>query len=150
MGYLYYCKNCGAFLSDKYEDDPVSCEKCYHQMSPLYITESNWDSLSEEEKDEFLKEYKKTDKIHEKNCPTHVAEGKENNPIQKDFDKFAITESFVGESKTTEFKNRDTPKKAGKVSGISIAAFICSFFGCIGLAGIVLGIIDLTKNDGRK
>ncbi len=38
----------------------------------------------------------------------------------------------------------------GKFSGMSIAAFICSFFGCIGIAGIVLGIIDLTKKDGRK
>lgn len=46
--------------------------------------------------------------------------------------------------------NRDVQKTTGKVSGMSIVAFVCSFFGCIGIAGIVLGIIDLTKSDGRK
>lgn len=37
-----------------------------------------------------------------------------------------------------------------RFSKMSIVAFVLSFFGCLGIVGIVLGIIDLTKKDGRK
>ena len=44
----------------------------------------------------------------------------------------------------------DTLKNAGRVSGLSIAAFITSALGCTFLVGLILGIIDLNKKDGRK
>nr|MCR5688598.1 hypothetical protein [Lachnospiraceae bacterium] len=37
-----------------------------------------------------------------------------------------------------------------RFSPMSIVAFILSFFGCLGIVGVILGIIDLTKKDGRK
>lgn len=44
----------------------------------------------------------------------------------------------------------DTVKNAGRISGLSIAAFITSALGCTFLVGLILGIIDLNKKDGRK
>lgn len=41
------------------------------------------------------------------------------------------------------------PQKA-KVSGLSIGAFIASFFGILGVVGVVLGIIDLAKKKSEN
>ncbi len=38
----------------------------------------------------------------------------------------------------------------GRISGMSIAAFILSCLGCVGPVGMILGIIDLSKKDGRR
>lgn len=38
----------------------------------------------------------------------------------------------------------------GKVSPMSIIALVLSILGCTSLIGVVLGIVDVTKNDGRK
>ena len=37
-----------------------------------------------------------------------------------------------------------------KTSSLSIVAFILSLLGCTSLIGLILGIVDLTKGDGRK
>lgn len=45
----------------------------------------------------------------------------------------------------------DTAKsKVGKITGLSIAAFILSLLGCTSIIGLILGIVDVTKKDGRK
>ena len=38
----------------------------------------------------------------------------------------------------------------GKTSPLSIIAFILSLYGCLSFVGLILGIIDLNKKDGRK
>ena len=52
---------------------------------------------------------------------------------------------------TTPAPEADTAKsKAGKITGLSIAAFILSLLGCTSIIGLILGIVDVTKKDGRK
>ncbi len=41
-------------------------------------------------------------------------------------------------------------KNQGKVTGLSIAAFVLSMLGCTSLIGIILGIVDLAHKDGRS
>ena len=38
----------------------------------------------------------------------------------------------------------------GKVSPMSIIALVLSILGCTSIIGVILGIVDITKNDGRK
>lgn len=53
-------------------------------------------------------------------------------------------------NKNTKYNNKKRKNLEGKVSGMSIGAFVCSLTIFLSFIGLILGIIDLTKKDNRK
>lgn len=128
--YLFYCAKCNSLVADMYEDDEIICDNCGSRMTPLHIDEEKWNDLSDEEKVSLLNRYRGPQ-------------------IQK------RRESSAQKSRNASHPRHDMYQSGekdyeGKISGMSIAAFIFSILGCIGLVGVILGIIDVTKTDGRK
>ena len=56
--YLYYCSNCNSLVSDAYEDDMVTCEKCIKRMIPLHITEEEWVEMSDDAKKSLIAKHR--------------------------------------------------------------------------------------------
>ena len=149
-GFLFYCKDCNYLLANSYDDDVIECDKCGNIMIPLHIDADSWYSLSKDEKRAILKKYRTA---HDKNRLERSS------GYKKDF-----TQSEYSYDDYTQKANRvDNPYKKhnsysksreidyyNRYSQMSIIGFILSILGCTSLIGMILGIIDLTKTDGRK
>ncbi len=136
--YLYYCAKCNSLIADKYEDDDVPCDDCWGKTTPLHITEDEWGSMTDVDKTALLEKYRNPQpQVQKKRASVNKQQTKTTN-TQK-------TKKVSNKAQTYE-----TPEKDyyDRISGLSITSFVLSFF--IGVVGIILGIIDLTKDDGRK
>lgn len=131
--YLFYCQKCNSLISDKYEEDEISCEICNSRMIPLHITEDEWNKMTDEEKRNFLDRYKTFQPQVQKRrvVPAANNSGSKTQTIAKTQSKAEVSYE-------------------GKSSPMSIAALVLSILGCTGIIGIILGIIDVSRNDGRR
>lgn len=130
--YLYYCKNCNTLEVDSDENAVLRCPDCGQSYYPLHMTEEKWDALSNEEKRNVLA-HATMPQVGARR--TNVQTGNSNR-------KTVTASSGITKSNYSE--------NDGKVTGLSITAFVFSLLGCLSLVGLILGIIDLTKKDGRK
>ena len=131
--FLYYCGKCNSLVADTYEDDSITCEKCGGTMAPLHIDEEEWNNLTTEEKQTMLVKYRQP-QIQKRRSSVAYSAG---NRVK------SVSES--------EYTNSNIKKDYyGKISGMSITAFVFSLLGCLGLVGVILGIVDVTREDGRK
>ena len=127
--YLYFCKNCNTLEVDSEEDTALRCPDCKQMYYPLHVTEDEWDSMSNEEKRNVLAQ------------ATMPQVGIKRDSRQNRNKKVATPASGL---------ERDSYDNEAKISGLSIAAFVLSLIGCLSIVGLILGIVDLTKRDGRK
>ncbi len=147
MGYLYYCGKCNSLISDKYEDDLISCENCLSAMTPLHIDELEWGEMEDEDKKSLLDQYR-TPQIQSKKKEKNQQPSKEK-PSKKTVDTIKVESKHTSKPLIQSEPIRDS-QTTGRVSGLSVTGFIFSFLGCISFIGLILGIIDVTKKDGRK
>ena len=87
---------------------------------------------------------------HAKSCPNC---GMENSIMFcPECDKQLSSKATVCPSCGYDFKNKgsNTDDDRGENYGMAIAALICSFFGCVAVVGLVLGIIVLNSNEGKE
>lgn len=59
-------------------------------------------------------------------------------------------EEYYEEDIRPQRRQPSRARRKPKTSGLSVTAFVFSLLGCLGIVGLILGIIDLTKTDGRK
>lgn len=124
--YLYYCKNCNKLEVDNNDNTIIRCSECNERYYPLHVTEDDWDYMSDEDRRSILQ--KAT--VPEMNVRRTTQQGVQNN--------------------SRRMAQNNYSGKEGKITGLSIAAFILSITGCLAIVGLIMGIIDLTKKDGRK
>lgn len=134
--YLFYCAKCNSLIADKYENDDVTCDDCWGRMTPLHITEDDWSSMSDADKTALLDKYRNPQPQVQKKRPSSTNQHSNSKQRAKKI------------SNSDQSYNTQEKDYYDRISGLSITSFVFSFF--IGLVGIILGIIDLTKNDGRK
>jgi len=128
--YLYFCKNCNTLEVDQNDNASLRCPDCGQRYYPLHVTEEDWDALSNEEKRNVLSRATMP-QVSARKSPSQGT-------VRKN-----VTASTT--SKANNYSDNE-----GKITGLSIAAFILSILGCLSIVGLILGIIDLTKKDGRK
>lgn len=128
--YLYYCKNCNTLEEDSNENSMIRCPECNQRYYPLHVTEDAWEAMGNDEKRNVL--------VH----ATMPQIGSRREGTQGTNRKNMSTSSQAIKDNYSE--------NAGKISGLSIAAFVLSFLSCLSIVGLILGIVDLTKKDGRK
>lgn len=133
--FLYYCGKCNSLVADTYEDDDLACEKCGAMMTPLHIDEDEWYEMSNEEKQALLSKYRRPQV--QKSRP---AGGSAGGQRTKNVSRSQYSNNYQSAEKDYY----------GRISGMSIAAFVLSLIGCTSIVGLILGIIDVTKSDGRK
>lgn len=131
--YLYYCGKCNSLVADTYEDDTITCEKCGRAMTPLHIDEDEWNEMNNEEKHAMLVKYGEPQIQKRKSTVVHGNGDR------------------VKSASKSGYNSADTEKDYyGRTSAMSVAAFVFSLLGCLGLVGVILGIVDITRGDGRK
>ncbi len=140
--YLYYCGKCNSLVADGYEDDEIACDSCGARMAPLHIDEDDWDAMSNDEKMALLSKYRNPQPQVRKSRPT--SSGYSGSGAGQRQKKVSNSQQYGGYSGGSEKDYYD------RTSGLSIAGFILSFLGCLSIVGLILGIVDLTKKDGRK
>lgn len=128
--YLYYCKSCNTLEVDSDENATLRCPDCGQSYYPLHVTEEKWDTLSNEDKRDVL--------AH----ATMPQVGARRANAQSGNRKNVTTVSTS--------TNNSYSENEGKITGLSITAFVFSLLSCLSIVGLILGIIDLTKKDGRK
>lgn len=134
--FLYYCAKCNSLIADKYENDDVTCDDCWGRMTPLHITEDNWSNMSDSDKTALLDKYRNPQPQVQKKRPSSTNQHSNSKQRAKKI------------SNSDRSYNTQEKDYYDRISGLSITSFVFSFF--ISIVGIILGIIDLTKNDGRK
>lgn len=128
--YLYYCKSCNTLEVDSDEDAILRCPECGQSYHPLHVTEEKWDTLSYEEKRNVLVRATMP-QVGVRRANAQAGNRKNVTPVS------ASTSNSYSENE-------------GKITGLSITAFVFSLLSCLSIVGLILGIIDLTKKDGRK
>lgn len=133
--FLYYCGKCNSLVADTYEDDEIACEKCGARMTPLHIDEDEWNDMSNEEKQALLSKYRGPQVQKRRPAGSGAAGGQRSKSVSRSqYDNY----------------QENTKDYYGRISGMSIAAFVLSLLGCTAIVGLILGIVDVTKSDGRK
>lgn len=130
--YVYYCKHCNTIEVDVEDNVNIRCPECNQKYYPLHVTEDEWNEMSDDEIRELL-----TRATAPRKVPVQI---NSNNEMDK---------QKVYPKQSVNAQKKSSGKEDG-ASGLSIAAFVLSFFGCTSLIGLILGIIDLTKKNGRK
>lgn len=133
--YLYYCKRCNTLAVDDVPASELICEECGQKYYPLRVTEEQWDQLDNQGKRDVLQ---------------RATMPQINKPVgEKPVNQKPTANNNV---RNNSQRNRQLtpPNNDGKISGLSITGFVMSIIGCLSFVGLILGIIDLTKNDGRK
>ena len=139
--FLYYCGKCNSLVADTYEDDDIACDKCGARMTPLHIDEDEWNDMTTEEKQALLSRYRapQVQRSRPNSSGNYGGSGGQRaKRVNSSQQQYRGNQYSGGKDYYDRF------------SGMSIAAFILSLLGCLSIIGLILGIIDLTKNDGRK
>ncbi len=151
--YLFYCKECNDLEAGSLGVD-YSCGECGKKRISLGITEDDWNDYSEEEARAVLDKAIETAGVSDITAEQQVATGLDEG-VETDTNNTTIRNNRVKSVRNTDMSQNmadSTEIKSidGKVSGLSILAFILSVIGCTGIIGVILGVIDLTKPDNRK
>ena len=56
--YLYYCAECNSLVADTFENEDIPCKGCGNKMSPLHVSEEDWNKMPPAEKRELLEKYR--------------------------------------------------------------------------------------------
>lgn len=130
--YLYYCKNCNALVVYAEDNAMLRCPNCGQSYYPLHITEEKWETLSNEQKRNVLL-YATMPQVGDGRAYAQPQAGNRKNVTV-----------------TSASTNNSYVKNNEKITGLSITAFVFSFLSYLSIVGLILGIIDLVKTDGRK
>lgn len=176
--YLYYCAKCNSLVADAYDDEELACEKCGSSMTPLHIDEDEWNAMSGNEKKSMIMDVRNPkpkqprrrqismddfddldddfEEVQEERSqyqqqriqgrPQGQYYGGQQQPRQK---QVQIRRPAPQQQRQYN-RPQNTVDYNGRISQLSIAAMVLAVLGCTGFIGIILAIIDLTKNDGRK
>lgn len=128
--YLYYCRTCNTLEVNTSENARLTCPDCGQSYYPLHVTEEVWDRLSSDDKRRVLA------------SATMPQQAVKRSATQGNTVKYATPPANT--------KSYSHSENDGKITGMSVAAFILSIFGCLCIIGLIFGIIDLVQKDGRK
>lgn len=130
--YLYYCKNCNTLEGDVEDNIMLRCPDCNQRYYPLHVNDEQWENADNEEKRRIL-QHATMPEMSTRKTVNDVSSNRQ----QKQ-----------GKSSEKNFSKKQD--SSGGISGLSIAAFVISFLGCLSFIGLILGIVDLSKKDGKK
>ena len=178
--YMYVCPECKKVYKVKGVAKLAKCPKCDNsRLIDMGILEDEWKSTSAADRqaiiDKKTQQVKNiNDSISEKENSIDSVDSNlgyfnsalpndlsDNDPKLKSTSFFDIAESNNTDStmtktylppvnNTVNSKSNTSSNNRMKPSGLSIGAFILSFFGCLGIVGIILGIVDLKKGDSQS
>ncbi len=143
---MKYCTNCGAEL----REGESFCPHCGQRVSvtesvkkPVY-TEAEFE-LEEDEEESFAQE---NPAVEERRFEPQ----KQTEPVQPKEPRFTGNANVSAQSSSFQAAQKPEPAPKKKISGLSIAAFICSLTILLSGLGIILAIVDLVKsrNQPRK
>ncbi len=160
---VYCCPKC-KMVDLGEENEQKNCMKCGSSMFSLGIQSSEWNKLSNDQMKEVVKssagmedsgidESGKIEEIEVEKNVNSTSNSVDSNPIaEKPILKQAVRTKGIVEE-TSDFPDKSFYNEE-RYSRLSIAALICSLFGCTSIVGIILGTIDLVQGsrtgDRRK
>ena len=137
--YVYFCKNCRRLEVDTADNRPFRCEECGGKFQPLHITVPEWKAATPEERRDIV------------NRSVRKETSRNNINRKQDSNVNVIADSNEGAlDKIKAFIEKISVGEEGKNSKLAIVGFVLSFFSFLSIFGLVAGIIDLLKKDGRK
>jgi len=176
MGYLYYCKKCNAFEVANTDNDPmVRHWDCAQKCLPLYVTDEAWKRLTPQDRGSLIQQAVGIDargdnpkrskadasvpqKIERR--PEPVSQTREEQPSMASEPTQTITPmqtsapsqvvAPIQANAPAQNYGNNAVGNQGRVSGLSIAAFILTMTGGLSFIGFILALVDVCKKDGRK
>lgn len=137
--YVYFCKNCRRLEADTADNRPFRCEECGGKFQPLHITVPKWKAATPEERRDIVNR-----SVRKETSRNNINRKQDSNVnVIADSNEDAL-------DKIKAFIEKISVGEEGKNSKLAIVGFVLSFFSFLSIFGLVAGIIDLLKKDGRK
>lgn len=133
--YLYYCKNCNVIEDDIAEDAKIRCPECWEYLYPLYITEDEWESFSNSGKRQVIQD---------------ALIPKRRNSSRMNMQRTSYLDDCENEYEDEKYYGNHEQSFYRKTSTMSVISFVLSLTCIFSAFGLILGIVDLTKKDGRR
>lgn len=172
------CAGC-KYLDLVDENFEIRCPRCSGRMVPLGIRSNEWNELGEDEKDSIIRRFLPGMKQDAPAANENVSgDNSESGPAgdtpavtrtagataRRNSKYVSVQPSGRASEQTSGNSSEATSQHtenatvsageqraaSGRISKLSVISFILSVTGCLCLVGIILGIIDLTRKDGRK